>query len=200
MSGWQLNRRLKRSSYFNRVYKKNLFHGNESLSGEGSSLQATAVLRREIPLLLEQFLIRTVLDVPCGDLSWMKEILHIPDSYTGADIAKAAIKSNKRQFKNHNFIVMDVVKETPHTYDLIISRDLLVHLPLSECLQVLANFCRSNSRYLLTTSFLDRITNEDISYSTDIVQWRPLNLWRLLSKAALKAIDNFSIRVWLCMT
>jgi SAM-dependent methyltransferase len=167
---------LNRAKYFDQVYRNNLFHGKESLSGEGSSLDATRVLRLEIPILLKQFQISSILDVPCGDLHWMKEILNITTNYTGADISRNIVNQNKKKFKQCNFLQLDVVEQIPGYYDLIFCRDLLVHLPLDHAVRALKNFCMSGSKYLLTTTFTDRDTNDDFNYSSEIVQWRPLNL------------------------
>jgi len=176
MGNFVFRKTLNRTSYFNRVFRRNLFNGKESLSGEGSSLTSTVVIRREIPKLVEKFKIRTILDVPCGDMFWIRHILDTSITYTGADISSLAIKENRKKFSLLTFQVMDAVKEIPNTYDLIISRDLLVHLPLAHCKQVLWNFCESGSRYLLTTTFPDRVQNTELSYSGRVVQWRPLNL------------------------
>jgi SAM-dependent methyltransferase len=165
-----------RTKYFDNVYKQNLFHGQESLSGEGSSLEATRVLRREIPSLLNRFNITSILDVPCGDLNWMKEILPLTADYTGADVSMDMVRSNKKKFREYKFIQFDAVKEVPDSFDLILCRDLLVHLPLEEATQVIQNFLKSDSKYLLTTTFLNRELNEDFKYSPTVVQWRPLNL------------------------
>jgi SAM-dependent methyltransferase len=168
--------KIDRFKYFNNVYEKNLFHGDESLSGEGSSLEATAVLQREIPKLIKNFEIKSILDAPCGDLNWMKEVLDSSFDYTGADISKSVIMNNKKRFPQYKFLHLDAVEEIPKSYDLILCRDLLVHLPLDEAMKVIQNFSNSGSKYLLTTTFFDRKRNEDFEYTPKIVQWRPLNL------------------------
>jgi SAM-dependent methyltransferase len=167
---------LKRARYFDRVYKENLFHGAESLSGEGSSIEATKKLRVDLRNLIKRNAINTLFDVPCGDMAWMSQILDMPISYTGGDISKETIKQNKRKFPNQKFVHFDAVRQVPSRFDLIFCRDLLVHLPNNEALRVLNNFIASGSSLLLTTTFVDRSINEDLHYSESIVQWRPLNL------------------------
>jgi hypothetical protein len=72
---------------------------------------------------------------------------------------------------------MDVVKAIPSTVDMIFCRDLLVHLSLDDGLKVIENFKNSGSKYLLTTTFTDRISNiYDIRIEPGSVFWRPLNL------------------------
>jgi hypothetical protein len=57
------------------IYHQNIFGGIESRSGNGSTLVQTAVIRDEIPLLFKELNIKSVLDAPCGDFNWMKEIM-----------------------------------------------------------------------------------------------------------------------------
>jgi hypothetical protein len=45
-------------------------------------------------------------------------------------------------------------------------------------MKTLENFKRSDSKFLLTTTFLNREKNDDLEYSAEVVQWRPLNLMR----------------------
>jgi hypothetical protein len=176
MKSFFSNKNFNRAKYFDNVYHGNLFHGKESLSGEGSSLEATKVIRQQLPGLLRDLKIETMLDVPCGDLHWMKELLEWPVEYTGADVSRDVINSNRRKFPKHRFVQLDAVEKRPNRYDLIFCRDLLVHLPLLEAMKVIQNFCESGSSYLLTTTFIDRTVNEDFSYTPNYVQWRPLNL------------------------
>jgi len=56
-------------STFTPFYTKNLWGGDESVSGPGSSLKSTAKLRRELPKLLREIGARTLLDAPCGDFN-----------------------------------------------------------------------------------------------------------------------------------
>ncbi len=59
---------------FSNIYSKNLFHGIESQSGEGSGLTQTKIIRMEIPSILKELHIKTLLDAPCGDFFWMQQI------------------------------------------------------------------------------------------------------------------------------
>lgn len=169
-------RSFNRAKYFDKVYKENLFNGQESLSGEGSSMDATKVLRPELRRLIGQYPIETIFDLPCGDMAWMSQLLDLPISYTGGDISKETIRRNRSRFPGQKFVSFDAVRQIPDAYDLIMCRDLLVHLPNHEALQVLHHFVESGSKFLLTTTFVNRVSNEDLEYSDVIVQWRPLDL------------------------
>ena len=52
---------------FTWIYKNNWWDSNESLSGAGSTLEYTNNLRKELPKLIIDFNICSVLDAPCGD-------------------------------------------------------------------------------------------------------------------------------------
>lgn len=160
---------------FSRIYYRNTFGGKESRSGEGSNLIQTAAIRREIPLLIKEFGIRTFLDAPCGDWFWMKKVQLGVDQYTGIDIVEILIKKNQREFGSASttFLCRNLVEDPLPQVDMIFCRDCLVHLTFEDIRKVIANFKRSKSRYLLTTTFTNRVNNADL---VDRVIWRPLNL------------------------
>jgi hypothetical protein len=115
-----------------------------------------------------------MLDAPCGDLFWMKEVPLELERYIGADIVAALIVENTRRFggPTREFRHLDITRDTLPRTDLILCRDCLVHLPVAAILAALKNFKRSGSRYLLTTTFTARADNPDIPAG----QWRTLNL------------------------
>src|ERR1019366_5330732 len=56
---------------FARIHDTNLWGAEASLSGLGSELDATAVLRAGLPRLLEKLGVTSLLDAPCGDAGWI---------------------------------------------------------------------------------------------------------------------------------
>src|SRR5262249_226159 len=66
----------------------------------------------------------------------------------------------------------DVTSDKLPGADIILSRDLLVHLSFRDIAAALENFKQSMSEYLLTTTFPRTTRNIDI-LSGD---WRPINL------------------------
>src|ERR1700712_1609531 len=56
---------------FQRIHDSNLWGAAESTSGLGSELDATAVLRVDLPRLLAKHGIISLLDAPCGDAGWI---------------------------------------------------------------------------------------------------------------------------------
>jgi len=166
----------RRKSIFIEIYKKNGFMGVESVSGPGSSLKQTNIIRRELPELLKALDVRSLLDAPCGDFNWMKDLSLDIESYIGIDIVPDLIRINSAQYSNgsRRFICLDIVKDSLPSVDLILCRDCFVHLAFFEILRALRNFSQSNSKYILTTTFTSVQKNEDIITGF----WRPINLQR----------------------
>jgi len=159
---------------FAKVYRTNFWGSPESRSGAGSDLVQTAEIRRRIPEVIAHLGARTILDIPCGDFHWMKEVgLNV--EYIGADIVEELMRRNQELFSTplRRFIVCDITKGPVPTVDLVLCRDLLVHLSYQDAFAALRNLRLSGSKYLLTTTFTERSRNFDIPTTG---KWRPLNL------------------------
>lgn len=158
---------------FSEVYDKNIFGGGKSRSGEGSDMVQTEVIRREIPRLIQELGVRSFLDAPCGDWYWMLHVDLPLELYIGVDIVEAIVLKNRREFGNEKitFECLNLAESELPRVDMIFSRDCLVHLSYADALKIIANFKRSGARYLLTTTFTARESNEDLGAGF----WRPLN-------------------------
>ena len=161
---------------FSEIYEKNIFGGQVSRSGEGSDLVQTEIIRRELPRIVNEFGIKTLLDAPCGDWCWMKEVDLGVDQYIGVDIVDAMIARHKAEFGSSSraFQSLNLADDALPKADLIFSRDCLVHLTFEDAFKIIANFKRSGSKYLLTTTFVDRKRNNDLVGDDGF--WRPLNM------------------------
>jgi SAM-dependent methyltransferase len=168
--GWRRRRR------FVHIHDSNYWGGAESRSGRGSSLAATEALRAALPELIRDLGVGSILDAPCGDCHWISRTALDAVSYTGTDIVPALIADNRARLvgPNRRFIVLDLVATVPPRADLVLCRDLLVHLPFAEAIEVLRNIRRSGADWLLTTTFVDRLDNGDLNGA----DWRVLNLTR----------------------
>jgi hypothetical protein len=164
---------------FSEVYSRNLFFGFESRSGRGSGSEETQVLRKKLPSLLKQLNVSTVLDAPCGDMHWIKDVNLNEVSYTGADIVPELVDTLSRQFSRsgREFLILDVVQQQlPRAFDAIFCRDLLVHLSTKQIVSTIRNFKASGSKYLITTHFTGNRTYKNLPTFSQSVGWRPLNL------------------------
>jgi len=57
---------------FAEIFQRNAWASRESVSGTGSELGRTYHLRRELPVVLSELNVRSLLDLPCGDFNWMQ--------------------------------------------------------------------------------------------------------------------------------
>ena len=158
---------------FTEIYKTNFWSNPDSVSGHGSDLLATEIIRQEIPLLIEQYEIGTMLDIPCGDYWWFSHMKGLDGvTYTGADIVDDLIAENRRIYPRVNFQVLDLVEGRLPKVDLVLVRDCLGHLSNKSVRLALKNLRASGSKYLLATTFPDRENGGDIQDG----EWRPINL------------------------
>ncbi len=164
----------KTAEIFNEIYRANFWTDHQSVSGIGSSLEQTREIIRLLPGVLQQFGVRTLLDIPCGDFNWMQKVDLTGIDYTGADIVEALIETNRRRYAGNGvrFIHFDLLQNKMDAFDLVFCRDCLVHLSFEDIGRALENIRKSNSGYLLTTTFTRQAANTDIHTGG----WRPLNL------------------------
>lgn len=163
--------------HFTDIYYSNAWHGKNSKSGTGSDLDTTDILRPQMVSLINGMGIRTIIDAPCGDFFWMKEIINDLNisRYTGVDIVEDMISKNIELYGGSarvEFRKMDITKEILPKAQLIFSRDCLVHFSYETAKVILRNFIASGCEYILMTTFM----RSDRNYP-DIVdgQWRAIN-------------------------
>jgi hypothetical protein len=163
-------------STFFQIYERRAWGDGESVSGLGSDLDQTAAVREALPALLKQIGARTMVDAPCGDFHWMKEVKLELDRYIGIDIVPDLIDRNRQQYADEvrEFRTQNITKEPVPNVDVIFCRDCLVHLSYSDIANAITNFKKSDCTYLLTTTFVGPRKNRDIVTG----DWRPLNLQR----------------------
>ena len=166
-----------RARRFQRIFEENAWGNSESVSGEGSNLTRTAVVRAALPGLLARHGVRSLLDAPCGDFYWMKEVELGEIDYIGVDIVPEIIARDVELYAGprRRFLLGDLVDGLLPKADLILCRDCLVHLPYHETWKAIENMRRSGATWLLTTTFTGPTReNRDIA----IGDWRAINLER----------------------
>lgn len=161
-------------SRFSHIYQDNGWGGNESVSGRGSDLDQTIVIREELPQILRKIQAKSLLDAPCGDFHWMKEISLTLERYIGGDIVPELIAKNQERYgsAHRQFFNVDITRDRLPQVDIILCRDCLVHLSPKQAMTALRNFKSSGSVYLLSTTFLNA-TEQNNNTTAD---WHPLNL------------------------
>jgi SAM-dependent methyltransferase len=156
--------RAQMRSTFARFYTENRWGDDESVSGPGSSLARTAKLRRELPALLHEIGARTLLDAPCGDFNWMKDVQPGVEHYIGIDVVPELIARNQHLYGNAEleFLVLDLTRDELPRVDVILCRDCFIHFSYRHIAAAIKNFKRSGSTYLLTNSYPGWQKNLDI--------------------------------------
>lgn len=162
---------------FQRLYRRGGWGSDESVSGPGSTVLATENVRNELPKLIIELNIKTMVDAPCGDFHWMNEIFYntaLDVDYLGVDIVPDLVADNKKKWAADKikFLEADILRDVLPDSDLIICRHCLIHFSNVDISIALRNFRRSGAKYLLTSSYRNVETNEDILTG----RYRPVNL------------------------
>lgn len=163
-----------RKTQFTQIYRNGGFGPGPSLSGVGSDLINTAVIRQAIPDVLRRYEIKSMLDIPCGDLFWMQYVDLESTKYIGADIVTELIQKNEKIFADDNkkFLVLDICCDPLPQVDLVLCRDCFSHLRLKDAVQAVNNIKRSRSTFLLITTYSELNKNAELGSHFA----RPLNL------------------------
>ncbi|WP_052265301.1 class I SAM-dependent methyltransferase [Ruegeria sp. ANG-R] len=132
---------------------KNWGDRNTPRSGSGSTLDATAPLRGALPAIFERYSVKTFLDAPCGDWTWMQEVDLNGVHYIGGDISLEVVESvkEKHQALGREFFHLDITSDPLPKADLMMCRDCLFHLKWWLRWEFFENFAKSDIPYLLTT-------------------------------------------------
>ena len=166
---------------FSIIHKNNYWDNSETVSGPGSTIKNTIILRKELKKIIKKYKIKSIFDAPCGDCNWIKDI--ISDSsirYTGADIVSDVIKKNKKKFNNKKitFKQLDLTKEKLPKADLFICRDFVFHLSFKDTHKFLKNLKKSKSKYLLISNHAKK--KNYVKYNKDINSgdFRKINIFQ----------------------
>jgi len=158
---------------FDKIYEKNSWGSDESRSGPGSTEKQTRKIREALPKIFKDYNIKSMLDVPCGDWNWMKDVDLTGVQYIGGDIVKSVVEHNKIYEKeNVKFMQIDLCETALPSADILFVRDCFVHLSTEDIRRALDNIKKSQFRYLLTTTFPLTNVNENIKTGS----WRPINI------------------------
>jgi SAM-dependent methyltransferase len=171
-----------RKSRFEYMYRTGYWvQGQDGpLSGWGSSLEATRTIRDELPKLLVELGAKRLLDLGCGDFTWMRQV-DLPCPYVGVDIVPEVIAANQREFGNETreFLVLDACEQALPAADVILCREVLFHLSFRDMEKLFANVRRSGARYFIATTNMSVSINLDIpsgEHSDRNLSIAPLNL------------------------
>ena len=143
---------------FSEIYERNFWGDPESVSGRGSTLRRTTVIRSALPALLSDVGATSLLDAPCGDFNWMRYSELGAVSYIGADVVPNLIIRNQQRYgrEGRQFVILDITRGSIPNASVILCRDCFIHLSFRNIHSTIANFKRSNSEYLFATTHTQR--------------------------------------------
>jgi hypothetical protein len=162
---------------FRRIHDTNLWGAAASSSGLGSETDATAVLRTELPRLLQKLGAASLLDAPCGDAGWINAA-DMRVRVIGVDIVASLIENLQARAAageiKGEYHLADITSDPLPRCDAILCRDCLVHLSFANIERAVANFRASGATWLIATTFPDWQINADCEDG----DWRALNFER----------------------
>jgi hypothetical protein len=142
---------------FNAIYETNYWGSDESVSGTGSEKSQTELISSELPKIFNEYGVNVFLDAPCGDFSWMSNVIEDTNvNYIGADIVDSIVKDNNKKYSNTsiNFMHLDICKDELPQSDIMLCRDCLFHLSFNDIKSFFINFVKSDIPYLLLTNHI----------------------------------------------
>lgn len=181
------------------AYKHIATENEETKSGHKSDTRHTAAMRKKLSQILKDptYAIKSVLDLGCGDFMWqalVPELVSGDITYTGVDIVAELQTANTARtsgadrahvsFITGDLLNADVQKlvfgdsDTKKSYDLVIVRDVIQHIPLPDAKAILQAVDDSGSRYIFTTFHRGASFNNDAGYGGDShhdVKLKPFN-------------------------
>ena len=147
--------------------------GMQSIAGYGSSTWNVRIIVNVLPIIFEEYKIKTMLDVPCGDFYWMKNVDLSSVKYIGADLVDEQIAYNKEKHPEVDFRILNMIEDALPSADLVFTRDCLVHLNFHNISMFINQIIKNGSKYLMTTHFPEVQKNDELN---GIIGWRPLNM------------------------
>jgi hypothetical protein len=114
-----------RERLFTRIYRANHWGDPASVSGGGSNLEQTAVLRAALPQVLGALGVRSLLDAPCGDYHWMRHVDLELERYVGGDIVTELVQRLEATHgrPGREFVRIDLTEDRLPRVDAILSGD-----------------------------------------------------------------------------
>lgn len=139
---------------FTDIYRQNRWGCPETVSGPGSALDACSSILERLPGWIGTLGIRSVVDLGCGDFHWASKVDMGITDYDGYDIVEPLIEKNralhgKPNIRFHHRNIMDMM--IPQA-DLVVVKDVLIHLPNCLGVELLEKIKTSGSLWLAATT------------------------------------------------
>lgn len=163
---------------FTQIYQKQIWNGGKisiPRSGPGSTMEVTKNIRELLDRIIPLYGLTSLLDIGCGDLTWIPTIKAFPKiKYVGIDIVEALIQQHRQTYPTKEFYCKNAIIDPLPDCDLILIRDVIFHLTYDQNKKLFQNLAKTRFRYILITSCRNEINTEvDV---TKPWRWRELNL------------------------
>lgn len=170
---------------FNFIYLTNFW---TQKSGPGSDPKNAQQWIETVNSFLSREDITTVLDIGCGDFRIGKALNLDGKVYTGVDVSSVIIEEVVQySASNIKFVCDDVeTMDFPET-DLILIKDVLMHLPYKSINAIMDKTMKKAKYALICNDFKEEEANIDISAG----QWRNLDLLKNPFNYELKTVCIF---------
>lgn len=171
------------AEHFRQTYLNNSWGDDQSRSGPGSNINSDFVKETinfvisSINIFYKENEIITICDIPCGDFNFINSLLERilnetnckEINYYAYDIVpelQELFENTLIKLKNvkYNFKVLDATKNIISKSDIILCKEMFIHLSFNDITSCINNFKLSNSTYFICNDF-ENVTNIDINYS-----------------------------------
>jgi SAM-dependent methyltransferase len=151
---------------FDDIYENDKWNGG---SGPGSNKSNTGEYVSHLNGLIRSLGVKSFLDVGCGDWQLAEQLDLSGIRYKGIDVSKRAIEIAKFKAPAGTDISNGTIFEVDEAFDFVHIKDVLQHLPMSECERILGESSRHKHVYVVNDHCE---SNSD----TDAGGYRPINV------------------------
>jgi hypothetical protein len=140
--------------HFTRMAATGAWGSPETPCGPGSTLDACKGILERLPEWIRAHQIRSIADLGCGDFHWMSHLDLSGLQYDGYDVVRFLVGRNavKHGRDNVRFHHADLTEPIVLHADLVILKDVLIHLPTIPALEILGHVISNKPRFLASTT------------------------------------------------
>jgi SAM-dependent methyltransferase len=144
-------------SSFGKIYEQHSWKG-DSKSGPGSDQSRTVQYRAALQHFMRAHQVKSVVDLGCGDWASSRLIDWSGIDYLGIDVVPDVIEANRRKFgaAGIRFETIDAASDPLPSADLLISKEVLQHLPNADVMAILGKL--PGFRWAILTNDVEHAT------------------------------------------
>ena len=183
---------------------KNAWKGGlpETICGSGSTIKNSLIIIKTLNKIINNYNIKSIADIGCGDFNWMRYVYLNGTRYIGYDWLIDTIantyKSESIKFIKGNVAIIPIQK-----VDLIICKDVMIHMNNDHALEILNNIRKSRPGYLFITTYdidsnMTRTAIKNFFYTNSNymplnIELEPFNITGALCKIKLDGNKYFNL-------